>query len=131
MGLGLKQLSFNRLTYSVLLCTQAIGIVFLAQTSKVLIELECPIRAVIGFQCPGCGSGRCIRAVGSGDLMAGMRHNSFLTVSLFGLALFGLLGVSSPVKASNLTNFLRNHQRILAALLVIATVIFTGVRNIA
>jgi len=131
VGLSVKQLSFNRSMYSALLCTQAVGIVFLAQTSKVFIGLECPIRAVIGIQCPGCGSSRCIRAIGNGDLMAGMRYNPFLTLSLLGLALFGFLGVSSPVKASNLTNFFRNHQRILAALLVIATVIFTGVRNLA
>lgn len=116
--------------YSALLCTQAVGIVFLAQTSKVFIGLECPIRAVIGIQCPGCGSSRCIRAIGNGDLMAGMRYNPFLTVSLLGLAVFGLLGVSSPVAASKLTNFFRSHQQIFVTLLVIATIVFTVARNI-
>ena len=130
MGLSLKQLSFNRSMYSALLCTQAVGTVFLAQTSKVFIGLECPIRAVIGIQCPGCGSSRCIRAIGNGDLMAGMRYNPFLTVSLLGLAVFGLLGVSSPVAASKLTNFLRSHQQIFVTLLVIATIVFTVARNI-
>jgi len=130
VGLSLKQLSFNRSMYSALLFTQAVGIVFLAQTSKVFIGLECPIRAVIGIQCPGCGSSRCIRAIGNGDLMAGMRYNPFLTVSLLGLALFGFLGVSSPVAASKLTNFLRSHQQIFVTLLVIATIVFTVARNI-
>ena len=130
MGLSLKQVSFNRSIYGALLCTQAVGVVFLAQTSKVFIGLECPIRAVIGIQCPGCGSSRCIRAIGNGDLVAGMRYNPFLTVSLLGLALFGLLGVSSPVAASHLTNFLRSHQQTFVTLLIIATVFFTLARNI-
>ena len=130
MGLSLKQVSFNRSIYGALLCTQAVGVVFLAQTSKVFIGLECPIRAVIGIQCPGCGSSRCIRAIGNGDLMAGMRYNPFLTISLLGLALFGFLGVSSPVTASNLTNFFRSHQQFFFTLLVIATIVFTVARNI-
>ena len=130
MGLSLKQLTFNRSMYSALLCTQAVGIVFLAQTSKVFIGLECPIRAVIGIQCPGCGSSRCIRAIGNGDLMAGMRYNPFLTIGLLGLGLFGLLGVSSPVAASHLANFFRSHQQIFVTLLVIATIVFTVARNI-
>jgi hypothetical protein len=116
--------------YSALLCSQALGVVFLAQSSKVFIGLECPIRAVIGLQCPGCGSSRCIRAIGNGDLMAGMRYNPFLTVSLLGLALFGFLGVSSPVAASHLTNFFRSHQQFFVSLLVIATVVFTVARNL-
>jgi hypothetical protein len=126
----LKQVSFNRSIYSALLCTQAVGIVFLAQTSKVFIGLECPIRAVVGIQCPGCGSSRCIRAIGNGDLMAGMRHNPFLTLSLVGLALFGLLGVSSPATASHLTNFIRSHQQIFVALLVVAIVLYTVAKNL-
>jgi len=129
-GLSLKQPSFTRTKYSALLCTQAAGVIFLGQTSKVFIGLECPIRAVIGVQCPGCGSSRCIRALGNGDLIAGMRYNPFLTVSMLGVAIFGILGVSSPEKAANLTRFFRSHQQICAALLVIAIVVFTVARNL-
>ena len=130
MGLNLKHLALNRPIYGALLCTQAAGIIILAQASKVLIEYECPSRAVLGIQCPGCGSSRCIRAIADGDLIAGLRHNPFLTLALFGLALFGILGFSSPKRASNIVDFFRNHQRTFVIMLVIATIVFTISRNL-
>lgn len=130
MGLNLKHLALNRPIYGALLCTQAAGVIILAQASKVLIEYECPFRAVLGIQCPGCGSSRCIRAIAGGDFIAGLRHNSFLTLAIFGLALFGLLGFSSPKRASNIVDFFRNHRRTFVIMLVIATIVFTISRNL-
>ncbi len=123
------QLTFSRSTYAAMLSAQVTGVVLGAQMSGVLLRLECPIRALTGLQCPGCGSSRCISAIGSGDFVAALRHNPFLTISMTGIALFGLYGFSSPKNASKLMTFFRHHQRFVAVALVITTILFTIVRN--
>lgn len=47
----------------------------------------CPVLALTGFYCPGCGGLRAVHDVLHGDLLAGLRSN------LMGLVLCGLLTV--------------------------------------
>lgn len=124
------QLTFTRPIYAAILCAQVGGVVLGAQLSSVLFRLECPIRALTGLQCPGCGSSRCISAIGDGDLVSALRHNPFMTISLISVAIFGLYGFSSPKNASKLMTFFLNHQRFVAVALVITTLLFTILRNL-
>lgn len=49
----------------------------------------CPFRAATGLYCPGCGTGRAIQALGSGDVLGAIRMN-VLAVILLGPALYGV-----------------------------------------
>ena len=124
------QLTFGRPIYAAMLCAQVGAVSFGAQLSNVLLRLECPIRALTGLQCPGCGSSRCITAIGSGDFVAALRHNPFLTLALLSAVLFGIFGFSSPMQAAKLMTFFRNHQRFVALALVTTTLVFTLLRNL-
>ena len=42
----------------------------------------CPIRAVTGLDCPGCGATRAVLALGRGDLAVAAGHNLLLLVLL-------------------------------------------------
>jgi len=48
----------------------------------------CPFRFATGLDCPGCGTGRALRALGRGELLAAFDHN-LIAVSLLPV----LLGV--------------------------------------
>ena len=124
------QLTFTRPLYAAMLCAQVGGVVLGSQMSSVLLRLECPIRALTGLQCPGCGSSRCISAIGGGDFVSALRHNPFMTISLISVAIFGLFGFGSPKNASKLITFLLNHQRFVAVALVVTTLLFTILRNL-
>ena len=124
------QLTLSRPIYAGMLSAQVGGIVLGAQLSNVLFRLECPIRALTGLQCPGCGSSRCMSAIGSGDFVGALRHNPFLTLALTSAVLFGLFGFSSPFRASKLITVIRHRQRFAAVALVIMTLLFTIFRNL-
>ena len=124
------QLTFSRPIYAAMLCAQVGGVVLGSQMSSVLLRLECPIRALTGLQCPGCGSSRCISAIGGGDFVSALRHNPFMTISLISVAIFGLYGFSSPKNASKLMTFFLNHQRFVAVALVVTTLLYTIFRNL-
>lgn len=49
----------------------------------------CPFRALTGLYCPGCGTGRAIQALASGDLLGAARMN-VLAMVLLGPALYGV-----------------------------------------
>lgn len=42
----------------------------------------CPIRAVTGFDCPGCGATRAVLSLARGDLGAALDHNLLVTLLL-------------------------------------------------
>lgn len=41
---------------------------------------RCPVRALTGFDCPGCGSTRCLSALARGDLLTAVDHNLLVVV---------------------------------------------------
>lgn len=52
----------------------------------------CPLRALTGFYCPGCGSTRCLHALTQFDLPGAMAMNPLLVISLLPLAVLLLHG---------------------------------------
>lgn len=46
--------------------------------AKYGIGIPCPIRAVTGFYCPGCGITRCVFALLGGDIKRAFRYNQFV-----------------------------------------------------
>jgi hypothetical protein len=83
-------------------------------------RLLCPIHAVTGFYCPGCGSTRAVKAVLNGDLQLAFHDNALLMASPVVIA-FGLLIEKYSQKRIWLYLFL--------AIVLVAVVIFTVVRN--
>ncbi len=106
---------------------------FLAVAGRVAesyVSLDCPIRVFTGFQCPGCGSTRCLSAVSSGNLFEGAKHNPLLFVVLFASVSLGLLGVVSPQRVKSMFAFYQHHQARFAMIALAVTSIFTFGRNI-
>ena len=84
------------------------------------LRIPCPIHAVTGFYCPGCGSTRTVKAVLNGDLQLAFHDNALLMASPVVIA-FGLLIEKYSQKRIWLYLFL--------AIVLVAVVIFTVVRN--
>ena len=57
-----------------------LGFTYLAMTYLGL-GFSCPIHALTGFYCPGCGSTRAVRALLSGDLTRAFHNNALLVLS--------------------------------------------------
>ena len=83
-------------------------------------RIACPIHALTGFYCPGCGSTRAVKAVLNGDLPLAFHDNALLMVSPVVLA-SGLLIEKYSQKRIWLYVFL--------SIVLVAVVIFTVIRN--
>lgn len=97
----------------------ALGLSYLA-LSALGFGFRCPIHALTGFYCPGCGSTRAVRALLNGDLPLAFHNNSLLLAApaLMGL---GVLLSKYPKNRMWLCVFL--------SLLAIVVVTFTILRN--
>jgi hypothetical protein len=84
------------------------------------LRLLCPIHAVTGFYCPGCGSTRAVKAVLNGDLPLAFHDNALLLVSPVAIATALLIEKYSQ-KRIWLYAFL--------SIVLVAVVIFTVIRN--
>lgn len=61
----------------------AAGLFYLYQTGEGEGSgIACPIYALTGFYCPGCGASRAIRSLLHLDFLQALRYNAFVTVSL-------------------------------------------------
>jgi len=84
------------------------------------LRIACPIHALTGFYCPGCGSTRAVKAVLNGDLPLAFHDNA-------------LLMASPAVIASALLIEMYSQKRIwlyaFLAIVLVAVVIFTVIRN--
>ena len=83
-------------------------------------RIPCPIHALTGFYCPGCGSTRAVKAVLNGDLPLAFHDNALLMVSPAVIA-SGLLIEKYSQKRIWLYAFL--------SIVLVAVVIFTVIRN--
>ena len=84
------------------------------------LRIACPIHALTGFYCPGCGSTRAVKAVLNGDLPLAFHDNALLMVSPVVIA-SGLLIEKYSQKRIWLYAFL--------SIVLVAVVIFTVIRN--
>ena len=50
----------------------------------------CPIKSVIGVDCPACGSSRCVSALAKGDFVEAVDQNALLVLTL-AVVTFGLV----------------------------------------
>lgn len=67
----------------------------------------CPLRALTGLYCPGCGSTRCLHALAHLDLAGAMAMNPLLVLSLLPLAVLVLHGAELlPTRLLSLGNAL-------------------------
>jgi hypothetical protein len=83
-------------------------------------RIACPIHALTGLYCPGCGSTRAVKAVLNGDLPLAFHDNALLMVLPVVIA-SGLLIEKYLQKRIWLYVFL--------SILLVAVVIFTVIRN--
>ena len=88
--------------------------------SSVGLGIACPIHALTGFYCPGCGSTRAVKAVLNGDLPLAFHDNALLMASPAVIA-FALLIEKYSQKRIWLYAFL--------SIVLVAVVIFTVIRN--
>lgn len=98
----------------------------------------CPLKAVTGIDCPGCGGLRCVHALANGDIMGALDQN-LLAVVLLPLVVLWLVlllrsrweGDSAQVNASDAT-VARNAAAVRVILMgtIVAMIVFTVVRNI-
>ncbi len=94
------------------------------------VSLDCPIRTLTGFQCPGCGSTRCLSAIGSGDFAGGAKHNPLLFAVVVAFVSSGLVGIVSPRRFKSLcTSCWRQQQRV-ALITLSVIVLYTVGRNL-
>ena len=59
----------------------AVGVVGVAEALDLSLP-PCPLRALTGLPCPGCGSARCIADLLDGDLAAAVDHNLLVPIAL-------------------------------------------------
>lgn len=91
----------TRLHFGGLLLAEA-GLILTATRSVDLIaRVDCPIRALIGVQCPGCGSTRCIQSLGEGDVLSAFRHNPLLLSLLVFVMLYLVYGLVARLERQN------------------------------
>ena len=84
------------------------------------LRIACPIHALTGFYCPGCGSTRAVKAALNGDLPLAFHDNALLMASPAVIA-SALLIEKSSQKRIWLYAFL--------SIVLVAVVIFTVIRN--
>ena len=88
--------------------------------SSIGLGIACPIHALTGFYCPGCGSTRAVKAVLNGDLPLAFHDNALLMVSPVVIA-SALLIEKYSQKRIWLYVFL--------SIVLVVVVIFTVIRN--
>jgi hypothetical protein len=114
-----------------LLAAQVVALIGSSRVIERFARLDCPIRAVLGVQCPGCGSTRCVQALGSGDLVAAMRYNPLLASAIAGTFLYFGMGVIAPQVVNGLTSWFGVRQKQVAWATVGLIVFFTVGRNMS
>lgn len=88
---------------------------------------RCPFLMLTGLKCPGCGTQRAIHALLHGDVLAALRFNALLPVSIPLLLLYGYAEVVRTRKP-RFYNRVNSVTAILAVLIVV--IVWWIVRNI-
>lgn len=88
---------------------------------------KCPIKAVTGFDCPGCGSQRAFHALLHGDLAAAWRLNAAL---FFAVPLIAIYFSASALKSKAPGLYAALSSRTAVAAIAVATVAWWIMRNL-
>lgn len=88
----------------------------------------CPLYAMTGFACPGCGLTRGFHALFNGDILGALNHNALLPAFAFVIGYFFVSLVLSAVRGRGLS--FRIFQPKLVVGFLIAGLIFAVLRNI-
>jgi hypothetical protein len=127
----MKLFPLRRTHFAGLLIVQVVALIGSSRVIERFARLDCPIRAVLGVQCPGCGSTRCVQALGSGDLVAAMRHNPLLAFAVAGAFLYCSVGLIAPQAVNGLTSWFGVRQKQVAWVTVGLVTVFTVGRNMS
>lgn len=87
---------------------------------------RCPLKALTGFDCPGCGSQRAFHAILRGDIAGAWRYNAAL---FFAVPVIGLYFVSSGCSERCPRLYAALNSRAAIALIAVATVAWWVFRN--
>ena len=66
-----------------------------------LLPLPCPMLAATGFECPGCGGTRAIRALGAGNLVGSIDFNAAVVAGPLAFAIYFAIASSRRDRASS------------------------------
>ena len=91
---------------------------------------ECPIRAVTGVPCPGCGLSRAISALVHGDYRTAMSLHIFAPLFLLAFALMGIVLVLPELPRKRVIDMVRvvEQQTGIVVLLLIGLMVYWGLR---
>ena len=120
----------SRRAFAALLVCQAAVVAIGGRFAESFVQIDCPIRSMTGWQCPGCGSTRCVSALGIGDVAAGFRHNPLLTAATVSSLTLSFVGVLSPSLAQHVLSSIAIRRQLLTGLLIATIVFFILLRNI-
>ena len=81
----------SRFFPSAFIAAGAIGLIGQRQVDYLSQLPNCPIKAIIGFDCPACGSGRCLSALANGDILQAIDENLFMTAAIAGSIVIAML----------------------------------------
>ena len=81
----------TRLLPSIFLATGVIGLGSLRVSGYLSQVPNCPIKAVIGVDCPACGTSRCLSALAHGDLSQAIDQNLLAFVLILGSFLVAIV----------------------------------------
>jgi hypothetical protein len=110
----------------VLLAIAAI-VYFFIDPEKYGIFPRCPILALTGFKCPGCGSQRVLHSLLNGDLRQAAHYNAFLLAAIPVIAIY-LINDYTKLHSSRLDKVL-NHP-VTIGMLGVLTMAWWILRNI-
>lgn len=108
----------------------AVGVFFVSYFNPVTAGFfpVCPLYAMTGLLCPGCGMTRGFHAFFSGDFLGAMRYNALLPVFFLLFAYFGVSMFLVLTRGRGLSFKIFRPASILALLIVL--IVFAVVRNL-
>jgi hypothetical protein len=81
-------------------CALGVLILFFYDPAQIPIYPVCPFHRITGLDCPGCGSLRAIHQLLHGNILAAIRFNALLVLSLPIMAWFGFRILRHELKAA-------------------------------
>lgn len=104
------------------------GVLFFVDAKTAALFPPCPFHWITGLWCPGCGSGRALRALLHGEILRALDYNPLMVLSLPFLAYAGVSGLLLGFRGKGLPRLLRG--RYWGWFVVCLVIIYWVVRNI-